>query len=303
MIEELKIEITSRCGRGCIHCSSNASESQVKELDYNDVKRILLEAKQLGIKSIVFTGGEPCLYDKIQDLIIFAKKLSFIVKLYSFLPRTKDSYLIYAKLLSLGIDELVYSLADDLTKPNIKNEQSYESFFCDLFKINSHCKLSFHYVLLDKHINTLNNINNIIQIFKDKDYFKNIKILRFVAHGRGDNSMIPTKDDYLVFREFYLFSPYQDYIKLGSPWNLLNIGYKPCKLAEEVMIIGYDGIAYPCDSLKYFNNFGVSGNIKEKSLDDLYHSDYFQRLRLYKYTDKCIKECLGQKLLNVKEEL
>ena len=26
----------------------------------------------------------------------------------------------------------------------------------------------------------------------------------------------------------------------------------PCIIADEIMIIGFDGIAYPCDSIKYF---------------------------------------------------
>lgn len=143
-------------------------------------------------------------------------------------------------------------------------------------------------------------INEIVELFKNRKYFKQIKLLRFVPHGRGDESMNLKKEDYLTLKDFYGNSPYKNYINLGSPLNILEINNRPCKLADEIMIIGYDGVAYPCDSLKYFTELGISGNIKENSLSELYNSSYFTRLRMYKYTNSCIEECLGQKLLKEK---
>lgn len=47
MLKEVKIELTNRCARNCKHCSSSATNSSnnIKELDFEDVKKIIYEAK------------------------------------------------------------------------------------------------------------------------------------------------------------------------------------------------------------------------------------------------------------------
>ena len=61
MLKEVKIELTNKCSRNCKHCSSNATSSigNLKVLDFEDVSRIIKEAKLMGADTIVFTGGEP----------------------------------------------------------------------------------------------------------------------------------------------------------------------------------------------------------------------------------------------------
>ena len=51
MLKEIKIELTNRCSRNCIHCSSSATSNlaSVKELDIDDVSKILIEAKDMGL--------------------------------------------------------------------------------------------------------------------------------------------------------------------------------------------------------------------------------------------------------------
>ncbi len=72
------------------------------------------------------------------------------------------------------------------------------------------------------------------------------------------------------------------------------------------MIIGFDGIAYPCDSIKYFNKLGTSGNIKGKFLMEMYNSDYFTNIRKFNTTNFCSSckkysicksGCIGQKMI------
>ena len=56
-LKELKIELTNYCKRGCIHCSSDANTKNIISLKYNDVIKVIDEAYELGINSIVLTGG------------------------------------------------------------------------------------------------------------------------------------------------------------------------------------------------------------------------------------------------------
>ena len=58
MLKEVKIELTNRCFRNCKHCSSSATNSSnnVKELDFEDVKKIIYQAKDMNIwKDVIGT--------------------------------------------------------------------------------------------------------------------------------------------------------------------------------------------------------------------------------------------------------
>lgn len=83
---------------------------------------------------------------------------------------------------------------------------------------------------------------------------------------------------------------YGSKIHLGSPFNILNIYYTPCTAGEDIMIIGFDGRAYPCDAMKYFNYMGSGGNIYTSSILEIYYSDYFEKIRHanHNLSDDCI---------------
>ena len=77
MLKEVKIELTNRCARNCKHCSSSATNSSnnVKELGLEDVKKIIYEAKDMNVETIVFTGGEPLMYERLPKLVKLTSKL------------------------------------------------------------------------------------------------------------------------------------------------------------------------------------------------------------------------------------
>ena len=115
-----------------------------------------------------------------------------------------------------------------------------------------------------------------------------------------------SKEQLLDIKDFYLNFADKNRIRLGSPWNILGIENSPCIIADEIMIIGFDGIAYPCDSIKYFTELGISGNINENSLMDMYNSEYFSNIRNFNIDNFCSSceqysicksGCIGQKII------
>ena len=312
MLKEIKIELTNRCSRNCIHCSSSATSNlaSVKELDIDDVSKILIEAKDMGVNNIVFTGGEPLMYDGIFELVSLVHKLGMKSTLYTFAYRNEDNLLKYQKLINLGLNKIVYSLADSLSYEEDKSTYLLEDFFNQIL-INSNSKLGFHYaVSKDSFNNLFTTITNTINTFKDKSYFDKVSLLRFVPHGKGSNIMDLSEYELLKLKEFYLHYENRDKIRLGTPWNILGIKNNPCIIADEIMIIGFDGVAYPCDSIKYFRGLGIAGNIKEDSLATMYNSPYFESLRTHQNTSCskckdyaiCKSGCLGQKIIATYEE-
>lgn len=147
-------------------------------------------------------------------------------------------------------------------------------------------------------------VNETIETFKSRSYFDRVSLLRFVPHGKGTTDMDLSKEELLAIKNLYLNSNDKDRIRLGTPWNILGIENTPCIIADEVMIIGFGGIAYPCDLIKYFTKLGISGNIRENSLMEMYVSEYFSNIRKLNTDNscstceqysKCKSGCIGQK--------
>lgn len=308
MLKEVKIELTNRCSRNCKHCSSSATGdvSNIQELDFKDVVRILHESQALGVETIVFTGGEPLMYPYINQLIQLTSTLGMQSILYSFAYRNEKNLMHFRTLIKLGLNKIIYSLADTLSEERDLSTYDRVSFFDAVFKDND-AKLGFHYAVSKDSIQNLQEIlEQIMQQFDQKSYFDKISLLRFVPHGRGLQTMDLSKNELLFIRDLYLSSKHPNRIRLGSPWNILGIKNSPCIIADEIMIIGFDGIAYPCDSIKYFKELGISGNIRYNTLSELYNSEYFTNLRKWNIENSCSacslysicrSGCIGQKII------
>lgn len=308
MLKEIKIELTNKCARNCKHCSSNATNSidNLKELDFESVYKIITEAKMMRVETIVFTGGEPLMYDRLPEFIELTSKLGMKSTIYTFAYRTDETLNKYRNLINLGLGKIVYSLADSLSDETDISTYDIEYFFDKIFE-NNNAKLGFHYTISKDSYSKLKDvIISTISTFKSKKYFDKVSLLRFVPHGKGTTYMDLSKEQLLSIKNFYLNFADKNKIRLGSPWNILGIENNPCIIADEIMIIGFDGIAYPCDSIKYFTELGISGNIKENSLTDMYNSEYFSNIRKFNTDNSCSSceqyyicksGCIGQKII------
>lgn len=308
MLKEVKIELTNRCARNCKHCSSSATNSSknIKELDFKDVKRIIYEAKEMNAETIVFTGGEPLMYERIPELIELTSKLGMSSTLYTFAYRNEETLNKYKKLLNIGLNKIVYSLADTLSDEEDVSIYSHIEFFDKVFN-GTNGKLGFHYTISKDSINLMMQVvTNTLNSFVNKQYFDKVSLLRFVPHGKGTTQMDLTKEELLTIKNLYLSLEDKSKLRLGSPWNILGIENNPCIIADEIVIIGFDGIAYPCDSIKYFTKLGISGNIRENSLEEMYNSEYFSNIRMLNVDNTCSacknykickSGCIGQKII------
>ena len=76
----LYLYLSGRCNLNCRHCWINpefsGQEKKDAGIDYNTLKRTLIEAKEIGLKSVKLSGGEPFLYERILDLMRWLKENS-----------------------------------------------------------------------------------------------------------------------------------------------------------------------------------------------------------------------------------
>jgi radical SAM protein with 4Fe4S-binding SPASM domain len=68
----LDIETSHVCNYQCIYCYASSGKQLSNELSFEQLKDIVLQAKELGVKNIsIIGGGEPMLYKNILDLARF----------------------------------------------------------------------------------------------------------------------------------------------------------------------------------------------------------------------------------------
>lgn len=80
----IRIETNKSCNLRCRYCYAQSGEDSAKVADFNNLKRIILEAKELGIRSVVVIGGgEPTLYPNFRDLIAYIDSLGIIPVIFS----------------------------------------------------------------------------------------------------------------------------------------------------------------------------------------------------------------------------
>lgn len=69
------LELTDYCNFKCKFCSNQTKNKKYMSLDL--IKKILEELKRLNIYDIYYTGGEPLLHPKFEEIINYATKLGF----------------------------------------------------------------------------------------------------------------------------------------------------------------------------------------------------------------------------------
>lgn len=66
----IRLETNKACNLRCRYCYAQSAEDLVKIADFETLKRIISEAKELGLRSVVVIGGgEPTLYPDFRELI------------------------------------------------------------------------------------------------------------------------------------------------------------------------------------------------------------------------------------------
>jgi radical SAM protein with 4Fe4S-binding SPASM domain len=77
------IFVTNRCNLLCEHCGQNSYKPYPNELSFNDILNLIPQLKQLQVKYISLSGGEPLTRPDIFDIIEAFKKEGFKVGLIS----------------------------------------------------------------------------------------------------------------------------------------------------------------------------------------------------------------------------
>ncbi|WP_407355389.1 radical SAM/SPASM domain-containing protein [Methanolobus sp. WCC5] len=80
--EQITISITEECPNRCLHCALPDTKNKAR-LSPDVVKNIIDQVQDLGTTLIIFDGGEPLLYDGLEDLIRYVDRSRAIPGLFT----------------------------------------------------------------------------------------------------------------------------------------------------------------------------------------------------------------------------
>ena len=79
----LDIELTKLCNLRCLYCYAAPGEKQKNELSFEELKRTIDEARELGLQTLTLTGGEPLLDKKYFAIAAYAHECGLSVLLFT----------------------------------------------------------------------------------------------------------------------------------------------------------------------------------------------------------------------------
>ncbi len=316
-LEELKIEVTHKCNLACIHCSSDSSPLSANEMTTTDCNRIIHEAIDMGIKEIVYSGGEPLIWPGIEEAVSHASNGGLSVTIYTS-GNVENIETKLHRLKHRGANRLVFSVFGSTASRHEKVTRIKDSFDNTLRAVSIATTLGmiteFHFVPLSYNYTDLPNIIKLA----NKIGINRVSVLRLVPQGRGYllGKGILSHQQNLELRKIIIDLRKSFDVRTGSPYNFLLLNDTPhCMSAINRLIIGPDLRIYPCDAFKQIKAEEVVGTLKFSILSDFSLSDCWERspflLAVREYLssnvmepcssciiiNKCKSGCLAQKVI------
>ena len=257
------------------------------------------KANGMGVNEVAFSGGEPLLWDYIEDGISKSLEYGIDTILYT-TGNAPDAENILRNLHSAGLNRAVFSIFganpaehEAVTKHEGSFERTIEiSGYCSGIGFNT----EFHFVPLSWNYRILPQIAELAM----KSGISRISVLRLVPQGRGSdirNGQLSHFQNIELRNTIKNLREEGHDIRLGSPYNFLMLRKNPqCRSGIDRMTIGPDYRIIPCDAFKHISpeDIGVSSdfsNIKDQTLKDCWEkSAYFSTVREY-LLGSIAKEC------------
>jgi len=317
IIKEVSIEIIRKCPNNCLHCSSFSDENCSEVLDYDRFVDVVIDANNLGVKTICISGGEPFLHIRIADMVEFITSLGMQTYIYTsgvVLDENSQKASIDSALLckiSSKVTKLIFNI--EAAAPNTYNKITGTTDCFEKMKQSVRnadgCGITTeaHFVPMKMNIG---EVHAVVELCKELNISK-LSFLRLVLHGRAQEnaSKIALTDVETLALKTKLETLKQQSkidIRIGVPLSTNQSCHK-CEAANGKLNIKYDGYVYPCEVFKnermtnFFANIRPDSIYKRSLLEIYQESDYLKTVRNlsreYSCTGNC-ETCIGQHLIN-----
>jgi radical SAM protein with 4Fe4S-binding SPASM domain len=298
----MDIAITYQCNNDCTHCY-NARVRNFPQLPKHDWFQVIDKIWNLGIPHVVFTGGEPTLYEHLPELIHYAESKGIITGINSNGRNLANSNYLDS-LIDAGLDHIQITIEssnaeihDEMVNlpgawketvtgiQNVLNKNIYMMTNTTMLKTNYKTLSNTLDFLAQIGVPTI-GLNALIYSGKGKD----------VGTGLSETQLEPLLDiakkkTTLHNQKLIWYTP-THYCRFNPITH--ELGVKGCSAALYNMCIEPNGDVLPCQSY-YFS----LGNILHNTWDSIWNHDVSIQLReRSNLPDKCnqcelVQECGG----------
>lgn len=287
----LFVELTYACNLKCIHCYNPKDISNV-QIDFEKMKQIIDEAREIGVLNITFSGGECTLDKDFIKIVEYAREKRMSVDIFTNGQTLYDNSELFERLIKTypcRISLSLYSLNEDTHEKITSVKGSYHKTLSVIEKLR---KENISVEIKNFLLNT--NCKDCVSV---KNYAKQIN-----ATSVADLSLIPTIEGdnktlkYVVLED----DLFELYTNSDSPLYLKNVKKR------NIEAIKNDSLCYAgCYSLCVTPNQEVRpcvslpinlGNLKEYNLKDIWQNalNKNQDSKLYQWQQvkyKDLQEC------------
>ncbi|MHA1190769.1 MAG: radical SAM protein [Promethearchaeota archaeon] len=277
--------VTYRCNSRCGFCNfwRDKALQNMQDVEFRDAKKNLDDLKKMGVRFIDFTGGEPLLNGELAQMLAYAKKLGFFVKL------STNGYLYPEKAEELkDLPSRIYFSFDTTSKDEYKKIRGIDGYNKLIESIEiakgygqDICLL---YTVTDENIKNISDIVNFAQNNKIVVYIH--PCFSYFDNKPLNKSNIDKIQKYFWYPYVRMSLPQLDFHKKGG-----NTPSSPsCQVGVSTIDIGPDDcLTIPCTH-KHIEIIKINGK-----LFSLYQSkewnQLFKNAGTYDFCNHCTIDC------------
>lgn len=277
--------VTYRCNSKCEFCNfwRDKSLQKIPDAKFVQVKKNLDDLKRIGLKFIDFTGGEPLLNEELPQILSYAKKLGFFVKLSTngFLYPTIAEDLI-------DLPSRIYFSFDTTSKEEYRKIRGIDGYdkLIESIKISKDFKkdICLLYTVTNENVK---NIANIVNFGRENK----ITVYIHPCFSYFDNKALDAKNIDIINKYFWypyvrMNLPQLEFHKKGGN-NILN---PSCRAGVSTIDIGPDDcLTIPCLH-RNIKRVKIDGNLFSLYKSDKWN-DLFKNAGRYKFCQNCTIDC------------
>jgi len=278
--------ITCRCNLKCKHCyNKTVDRNKIStELSTKDGMDIISQSIPLGLRAILFTGGEPLLRKDLFILMKFAKKRGLLVFLATNGTLIENAFIEKFK----GIIDRINISLDGASARKHDAIRGVKGSFSKSLKAIKILKKDFNVsIAFTAHSENLSEFNAVASIAKKQDVLLTIK--RFIPIGKGaqNKSLTLSKAKYKILIEEINRLRKNQGVSFGDPtsfsYEKKDNYYGGCLAGIYSLSMDFDGKLYPCTKLKI-----SLGNARNKKLSEVWQkSEILKKLRKRELGGRC----------------
>lgn len=271
------IEITRKCNLRCPHCFVEGGLPRRSELSTGRIMRLLDEWAEMGVFSVVVTGGEPTIHRDFIAIVRHAHELGFTVGIATNgMPLTD-------KLLSrLPHDDVIISVSIDEVHGQGRTRESDFDFATRRILAIRDRGFNTSIMTTTTHDN-IGRLDQIISWAVDNDV--SLRSVPFVPMGRGMlfRELQNTTADVETAARFWLAEEQWERVRdrrlglcTGKVFNFLLtmvFATRRCMSGRGLCYVDSSGDVYPCTTCSG-NRVLSAGNIQLQDFGDVWHGDW-----------------------------